>query len=158
MARSVVFGPTRSASRGAHLRQWSRNMSKVVNEVVAANQAYAQAFGAKGELPLPPARQFAILTCMDARLDPAKYAGLAEGDAHVIRNAGGRATDDAVRSLIISHKLLGTREWFVIHHTNCGMEGGFKRSSQHDLCRLIGETGQAPLRESSNQASFGAAS
>ena len=97
-------------------------MSKVVNEVVAANQTYAQAFGAKGELPLPPARQFAILTCMDARLDPAKYAGLAEGDAHVIRNAGGRATDDAIRSLVISHKLLGTREWFVIHHTNCGME------------------------------------
>jgi len=59
---------------------------------------------------------------MDARLDPAKYAGLAEGDAHVIRNAGGRATDDAIRSLVISHKLLGTREWFVIHHTNCGME------------------------------------
>jgi carbonic anhydrase len=59
---------------------------------------------------------------MDARLDPAKYAGLAEGDAHVIRNAGGRATDDAIRSLIISHKLLGTKEWFVIHHTNCGME------------------------------------
>jgi len=59
---------------------------------------------------------------MDARLDPAKYAGLAEGDAHVIRNAGGRASDDAIRSLVISHKLLGTREWFVIHHTNCGME------------------------------------
>jgi carbonic anhydrase len=71
---------------------------------------------------LPPARRFAILTCMDARLDPAKYAGLAEGDAHVIRNAGGRATEDAVRSLVISHKLLGTIEWFVIHHTNCGME------------------------------------
>ena len=71
---------------------------------------------------LPPARGFAILTCMDARLDPAKYAGLSEGDAHVIRNAGGRASDDAIRSLVISHKLLGTREWFVIHHTNCGME------------------------------------
>ena len=69
-----------------------------------------------------PGAGFAILTCMDARLDPAKYAGLAEGDAHVIRNAGGRATDDAIRSLIISHKLLGTKEWFVIHHTNCGME------------------------------------
>jgi len=67
-------------------------------------------------------RGFAILTCVDARLDPAKYAGLSEGDAHVIRNAGGRASDDAVRSLVISHKLLGTREWFVIHHTNCGME------------------------------------
>jgi carbonic anhydrase len=98
------------------------NMSKIVDEVVGANQKYAQEFGAKGELALPPARQFAILTCMDARLDPAKYAGLAEGDAHVIRNAGGRATDDAIRSLVISHKLLGTREWFVIHHTNCGME------------------------------------
>ena len=71
---------------------------------------------------MPPARRFAILTCMDARLDPAKYAGLAEGDAHVIRNAGGRASDDAIRSLVISYKLLGTREWFVIHHTDCGME------------------------------------
>jgi carbonic anhydrase len=97
-------------------------MSKIVDEVVGANQKYAREFGAKGELALPPARQFAILTCMDARLDPAKYAGLAEGDAHVIRNAGGRATDDAIRSLVISHKLLGTREWLVIHHTNCGME------------------------------------
>ncbi|WP_417349450.1 beta-class carbonic anhydrase [Ferrimonas sp.] len=71
---------------------------------------------------MPPARQFAILTCMDARLDPAKFAGLAEGDAHVIRNAGGRASDDAIRSLVVSYKLLGTREWFVIHHTDCGME------------------------------------
>jgi carbonic anhydrase len=97
-------------------------MSKVVDEVVAANQSYAGSFGAKAELALPPARKFAILTCMDARLDPAKYAGLSEGDAHVIRNAGGRATDDAIRSLVISHKLLGTVEWFVIHHTNCGME------------------------------------
>ena len=76
----------------------------------------------RDELALPPARQFAILTCMDARLDPAKYAGLSEGDAHVIRNAGGRASDDAIRSLVISYKLLGTKEWFVIHHTNCGME------------------------------------
>src|SRR6266852_3958676 len=97
-------------------------MSTIRDEVLAANQAYAGTFGAKGALALPPARQFAILTCMDARLDPAKYAGLAEGDAHVIRNAGGRASDDAIRSLVISYKLLGTREWFVIHHTNCGME------------------------------------
>ena len=82
----------------------------------------APAFGDKGKLALPPARRFAILTCMDARMDPAKFAGLAEGDAHVIRNAGGRASDDAVRSLVISYKLLGTREFFVIHHTNCGME------------------------------------
>ena len=97
-------------------------MSKIRDEVLAANQRYAADFGDKGKLALPPARQFAILTCMDARIDPAKLAGLAEGDAHVIRNAGGRASDDAIRSLVISHKLLGTREWFVIHHTNCGME------------------------------------
>lgn len=96
--------------------------SPIVEEVLAANGAYVKTFGAKGELALPPARRFAILTCMDARLDPAKYAGLSEGDAHVIRNAGGRASDDAIRSLVISHKLLGTLEWFVVHHTNCGME------------------------------------
>ena len=97
-------------------------MSKILNEVLSANRDYVNNFGDKGELALPPARQFDILTCMDARLDPAKYAGLSEGDAHVIRNAGGRASDDAIRSLVISYKLLGTREWFVIHHTNCGME------------------------------------
>lgn len=96
-------------------------MSKIVEEVMSANADYATNFGSKGDLPMPPGRQFAILTCMDARLDPAKYAGLAEGDAHVIRNAGGRASDDAIRSLVISYKLLGTKEWFVIHHTDCGM-------------------------------------
>ena len=97
-------------------------MSQILSEVLAANHAYAANFGDKSKLALPPARRFAILTCMDARLDPAKYAGLAEGDAHVIRNAGGRASDDAIRSLVISYKLLGTREFFVIHHTDCGME------------------------------------
>jgi carbonic anhydrase len=97
-------------------------MPNVLKEVLSANATYAASFGPKGNLALPPARRFAILTCMDARLDPAKYAGLSEGDAHVIRNAGGRASDDAIRSLVISYKLLGTREWFVIHHTNCGME------------------------------------
>ncbi len=97
-------------------------MSDVLQEVIAANQRYAAGFGDKAKLAMPPARHFAILTCMDARLDPAQFAGLAEGDAHVIRNAGGRASDDAIRSLVISYKLLGTREWFVIHHTNCGME------------------------------------
>ena len=96
-------------------------MAKILDEVLSANAKYAENFGDKGNLPLPPSRHFAILTCMDARLDPAKYAGLAEGDAHVIRNAGGRASDDAIRSLVISYKLLGTREWFVIHHTDCGM-------------------------------------
>lgn len=97
-------------------------MSNVLKEVLSANAGYAKSFGSRSELALPPARRFAILTCMDARLDPAKYAGLSEGDAHVIRNAGGRASDDAIRSLVISYKLLGTREWFVVHHTNCGME------------------------------------
>ncbi|MGO8841448.1 MAG: beta-class carbonic anhydrase [Methyloceanibacter sp.] len=97
-------------------------MTKVLEEVLSANESYAAEFGDKGSLALPPARRFAILTCMDARLDPAKFAGLREGDAHVIRNAGGRASDDAIRSLVISHKLLGTNEWFVIHHTDCGME------------------------------------
>ena len=97
-------------------------MSTVLPEVLSANATYAASFGPKADLALPPARRFAILTCMDARLDPAKFAGLREGDAHVIRNAGGRASDDAIRSLVISYKLLGTREWFVIHHTNCGME------------------------------------
>jgi carbonic anhydrase len=93
-----------------------------LSEVLAANKKYVADFGDKASLAIPPARQFAILTCMDARLDPAKYAGLSEGDAHVIRNAGGRASDDAIRSLVISYKLLGTKEWFVIHHSECGME------------------------------------
>ncbi len=97
-------------------------MSQIRSEVLAANAAYAASFGDKARLAMPPARRFAVLTCMDARLDPAKFAGLAEGDAHVIRNAGGRASDDAIRSLVISYKLLGTREWFVVHHTDCGME------------------------------------
>jgi carbonic anhydrase len=97
-------------------------MSAILKEVLAANSDYAARFGARGELAMPPARRFAILTCMDARLDPAGFAGLAEGDAHVLRNAGGRASDDAIRSLVISYKLLGTREWFVVHHTDCGME------------------------------------
>jgi carbonic anhydrase len=94
----------------------------VLQEVLQANKEYVANFGDKGTLALPPARGFAILTCMDARLDPAKYAGLSEGDAHVIRNAGARASDDAIRSFVISYKLLGTKEWFVIHHSNCGME------------------------------------
>ena len=93
----------------------------VVEEILEANARYAEGF-TNGELPAPPARRFANVTCMDARLDPAKYAGLAEGDANVIRNAGGVVTDDALRSLVISHWELGTREALVIGHTGCGME------------------------------------
>jgi carbonic anhydrase len=91
----------------------------VVPEFLSANQQYASQFQ-KGDLPLPPGRKVAVLVCMDARIDPAKALGLEEGDAHVIRNAGGRA-EDAIRSLAISHELLGTREIVVIHHTDCGM-------------------------------------
>ena len=90
------------------------------NEILAANERYAASFE-KGSLPMPPGRRFAVVTCMDARLDPAGFLGLREGDAHVIRNAGGLVTDDALRSLVISHWLLGTREAFVIAHEDCGM-------------------------------------
>jgi carbonic anhydrase len=92
----------------------------VLDEIDAANERYAAAFD-KGGLPMPPARRFAVVTCMDARLDPAKFLGLDEGDAHVIRNAGGVVSDDALRSLVISHHLLGTQEAVVIGHTDCGM-------------------------------------
>jgi carbonic anhydrase len=119
----------RGVSRSAKKRRSSephpnkeKTMSKILTEVLEANAKYSTNFGEKGKLAMPPARRFAILTCMDARLDPARFAGLAEGDAHVIRNAGGRASDDAIRSLVISYKLLGTHEFFVIHHTDCGME------------------------------------
>ncbi len=90
------------------------------DEILSANEQYGEAFD-KGDLPMPPGRAFAVVTCMDARLDPAKFLGLGEGDAHVIRNAGGLVSDDALRSLVISHHLLGTQEAFVIGHTDCGM-------------------------------------
>jgi carbonic anhydrase len=88
--------------------------------LVTANETYADGF-TKGDLAMPPARRLAIVTCMDARLDPARCLGLEEGDAHVIRNAGGLVTEDALRSLVISHWLLGTQEFAVIAHTDCGM-------------------------------------
>ena len=92
----------------------------VAQEFQKANDAYASSFS-KGNLPMPPGRHVAVLTCMDARLDPARFLGLEVGDAHVIRNAGGRASEDAIRSLAISQQLLGTNEVVVIHHTDCGM-------------------------------------
>lgn len=91
-----------------------------IDEVLRANQRYAAEFNS-GNLPIPPARKLAILACMDARLDVPRILGLKVGDAHIIRNAGGIATDDAIRSLIISHYLLGTEEFLLIHHTDCGM-------------------------------------
>ncbi len=92
----------------------------VTDELVDANEKFASGFD-RGGLPMPPARHVAVLACMDARLHPSKFLGLEIGDAHVIRNAGGRASDDALRSLIISQRLLGTNEVMVIHHTDCGM-------------------------------------
>ena len=106
----------------------------VTDEFLEANKDYQNGF--QGPLPLPPARKVAVLACMDARLDPAKILGLEEGDAHVIRNAGGVATDDAIRSLAISQRLLGTEEIILIHHTDCGMltftDDEFKRSIEED--------------------------
>jgi len=92
----------------------------VIAEVTAANDRYASGFD-KGDLPAPPGRKLAVVTCMDARLDPARFLGLEEGDAHVIRNAGGVVNDETIRSLVISHHLLGTEEAVVIGHTGCGM-------------------------------------
>lgn len=92
----------------------------VTDELVGNNQAYTRSFN-KGSLPMPPAKRVAVLACMDARLDVHKILGLNEGDAHVIRNAGGVASDDAIRSLVISQRLLGTKEIILIHHTDCGM-------------------------------------
>lgn len=91
-----------------------------LDQLLDANRTFAEGFD-RGDLPMPPARSVAVLACMDARLHPEKFLGLDLGDAHVIRNAGGRASDDAIRSLIISSRLLGTREFVVVHHTDCGM-------------------------------------
>ncbi len=105
------------------------------DELLQNNQAYAASFD-KAELPLPPARKVAVVACMDARLSPYGALGLAEGDAHVIRNAGGVVTDDAIRSLAISQRLLGTEEIILIHHTGCGMltftDDEFKRSIEEE--------------------------
>lgn len=137
-----------------------KNPSNNLDEILKANSAYAQDFD-NGQLASPPARHFAILTCMDARMDPAKIAGLSEGDAHVIRNAGGRASDDAIRSLIISHKFLGTTEWFVIQHTGCGMatvtDAEIAQLLEEDLETAVhnGQCWENPQRESSANTKSG---
>lgn len=110
------------------------------DDFVANSEEYAATFD-KGHLPMPPARKVAILACMDARLDPARVLGLNEGDAHVIRNAGGVASEDAIRSLVISQRLLGTEEILLIHHTNCGMETFTDDAVKNDI---LGETGIRP--------------
>jgi carbonic anhydrase len=107
----------------------------VIDELVKNSETYAADFD-KGDLPLPPAKRIAILACMDARLNPQALLGLEEGDAHVIRNAGGVVTDDEIRSLAISQRLLGTEEIMLIHHTDCGMltfkDDDFRRSVEED--------------------------
>jgi carbonic anhydrase len=115
----------------------------VTDELLQANQRFAQRFD-RGGLPAPPARKLAVVTCMDARLHPETFLGLDLGDAHVIRNAGGRVSDDALRSLIISSHLLGTTEYVVIHHTDCGMltftndelHAGLARETQEDATHI----------------------
>jgi carbonic anhydrase len=106
----------------------------VTDDYLAHNAEYASAF--KGPLPLPPSKHVAVVACMDARLDVYRVLGINEGEAHVIRNAGGVVTDDAIRSLAISQRLLGTKEIILIHHTDCGMltfsDDDFKRDIQHD--------------------------
>jgi carbonic anhydrase len=110
------------------------------DEMLANNSGYAAGFD-KGSLPLPPSKKVAVLACMDARLDPAKVLGLSEGDAHVIRNAGGVASEDALRSLVISQRLLGTEEIILIHHTDCGMVT-FNDDDVKD--QILAETGLRP--------------
>ncbi|HEY5246340.1 MAG TPA: carbonic anhydrase [Acidimicrobiales bacterium] len=109
-------------------------------ELLANNADYVAGF-TKGDLPLPPAKKVAVLACMDARLDPARALGLQEGDAHVIRNAGGVASEDALRSLVISQRLLGTEEIILVHHTDCGMET-FSDDEVKD--QILGDTGVRP--------------
>ena len=115
----------------------------VIPEFLKANEEYATSFK-KGELPMPPARRVAVVVCMDARLDPARLLGLEEGDAHVIRNAGGRAAD-AERSLIISQQLLGTFEVVVIHHTDCGMLTFTDDQLREKLQKNLGEATDRPF-------------
>ena len=109
----------------------------LMEHLLHANELYAESFR-MGRLPRSPRLQLAVLTCMDSRIDPDRILGLQEGDAHVIRNAGGRASDDAIRSLVISYRLLGTREFLVIHHTDCGMHKISNERMRADLLSDLG--------------------
>ena len=114
----------------------------------SANATYAEGFN-KGDLPMPPGRKLAIVACMDARLDPAGALGLTEGDAHVIRNAGGRAVD-AIRSLVISQQLLGTREIAILHHTDCGMLTFTDQQLRDKLKNDLGQSTDMPFHSFSD--------
>ena len=117
----------------------------VIDKVVAANERYAQDF-ALGKLPMPPARKLAVVACMDARMDVEELLGLDIGDAHIIRNAGGIVTEDALRSLIISHHLLGTQEVMLIHHSDCGMLTFKDEELRTNLQKQTGTATVAPAR------------
>src|SRR3954468_17361471 len=129
---AIVLTP----QRGSGVPARKGGSMSVTDQLLQNADRYADAFD-KGDLPLPPAKKVAVVACMDARLDPQKVLGLGEGDAHVIRNAGGVVTDDAIRSLAISQRLLGTEEIILIHHTDCGMltfsDDDFRRSIQEDV-------------------------
>jgi len=135
--RSRDLSPALFQERLKDAERELRRAEEAHQKFLQANRSYSESFD-KGELPIPPGRRFAVVTCMDARLDPAKFLGLEEGDAHVIRNAGGVVSDDALRSLIISHWLLGTEEALVIAHTGCGMLT-FTNDDLHS--KLADETG-----------------
>ena len=124
-------------------------MNSNVAEIRASNDCYVRDFGAKADLSHHPARHFAVVTCMDCRLVPANFAGICEGDAHVIRNAGGRVTDDVIRSLLVSYKMLGTNEWFIIQHTDCGM-----RSFTNEEARARFEEDAAALGIDATEAHY----
>ncbi len=125
----------------------------VYDAFLSANENYAAGFDVEGDgaKPMPPARKVAVVTCMDARLDPARFLGLEIGDAHVIRNAGGRVSEDAIRSLVISERLLGTTEIVVIHHTDCGMltfsNGDLATKIQQDLGVDVGNRDFLPFSD-----------
>jgi carbonic anhydrase len=121
-------------TEGTNGTEMAQTARETLQAVLDANRTYVESFGDKGKLVGAPRRKMAILTCMDARMDPAKFLGLAEGDAHVVRNAGGRASDDAIRSLVVSCKLMGTTDWFVIHHTGCGMQA----YTDEDIKKVLG--------------------
>ena len=110
-------------------------MSEYMTQIINANNKYSEEFGEKADLPPAPKKHIAVLTCMDCRLEPLKFLGLDLGDANIIRNAGGRASDDAIRSLIITAIHLGTKEWMVIHHSECGLEG----FTQDEMAKLLKE-------------------
>lgn len=132
------FGDSDFWQRQAELKQQQRRVESATDSLLAANQQYALGF-LQSDLAAPPRRHLAILTCMDARIDPMRMLGLQLGDAHVIRNAGGSASDDALRSLILSSNLLGTREFLVIHHTDCGMMKYDNATIRHKVEEATGQ-------------------